>query len=350
MPSELPARIQTCSAPFYRGFWLTVSFMELTPGQITIAITAFNRRQFVHAAIRSALDQTVPVRVVVVENCSPDPQFRDFVLAEFGDRIEYFRNSRNRGMFDNWNACLEYCRTPWLSILHDDDLLRPNFVETILQLARTAPGRALYFGRWSTLQEAGQTLFPPPPVAWPDQWRDLAVQELAEECIVSFPGQLIRVAAAREVGGFRPHSYFTGDWDMWFRLTLRFGAAQTAVEVAVNRSYHSLDRGSSRVELKGWQWALDNAQRKRNLRMLEHERGLRIAFDRTKFLQVRPIPSRNLTRFAPSFSRRILSYNAWLFTRSRAPNRGYRLLQSLVRLFGPGIFRLLSWCLPTPRR
>src|SRR5580658_7936336 len=110
----------------------TPAGLELRPEDITIAITVYSRREFVLGAIRSALAQTIPVKVIVVEDCG-DPALRDFVLREFGSRIEYFRNPRNRGLFDNWNACLEYCRTPWISILHDDDLLHPIFVETMLK-------------------------------------------------------------------------------------------------------------------------------------------------------------------------------------------------------------------------
>ncbi len=316
--------------------------MALRPEDITIAITVFSRRQFVHAAIRSALEQTVPVRVIIVENCSPDKQFRDFVLAEFGGQVGYFQNTHNRGMFDNWNACMEYARTPWLSILHDDDLLRPNFVETMLAFTRDVPGRALYYGRGANLTEVDQKIYPPEPVAWPGGWRDLDVLELAEYCFLMFPGQLFQIAAARELGGFRKASYFTGDWDMWFRLAVAHGAAQIATEVAVNRSHYGLDRGTSRVERMGWKWALDNAQRKRNLRLLRQARGLDIPFDRVKLLATQPVSSRVLLRFAPAFSRRILAYNTWLFTHSRPPNRAYAALQWLARLFGPGVFRLLA--------
>src|ERR1700685_3336672 len=110
--------------------------MQLRAADITIAITVFNRREYVLGAIRSALEQTIPVKVIVVEDCGPDPSLRDFIVREFGTRIEYFRNPANRGIFDNWNACLEYCRTPWISILHDDDLLRPVFVQAMLQLGK----------------------------------------------------------------------------------------------------------------------------------------------------------------------------------------------------------------------
>src|SRR5271170_3200613 len=125
--------------------------MEIRAEDITIAITVYNRRDYILSAIRSALDQTVPVKVIVVEDCSPDMGLREFVVGEFGSRIQYFRNPQNRGLFDNWNACMEYCDTPWFSILHDDDLLLPNFVECLLALVKEAPGRGLYFGRINRL-------------------------------------------------------------------------------------------------------------------------------------------------------------------------------------------------------
>ncbi len=314
--------------------------MELRAEHITIAVTVYSRRDYVCDAIRSALNQTVPVKVIVVEDCGPDATLRDFILKKFGGRIEYFRNPVNRGLFDNWHACMEYCRTPWLSILHDDDMLHPNFVETMLALSHAAPKRAIYFGRAAFLE--GQKILPLPPVAWSNGWRDLDPVEFADENAVLFPGQLFSIASAQTIGGFRTASYFTGDWDMWFRLALIFGAAQHSAEVALNRSHEGDDRGTSIVIRKGWKWALDNVQRKRNLALLRQEKGIVVPFERAKLLRQSPIPSRLLLRYARGFSRRILFYNAWLFTHSRPPHWRYSALQWLARLLGPQSLRVLA--------
>jgi len=327
--------------------------LDLRPQDITIAVTVYSRREFVLGAIQSALDQSVPVKVIVVEDCGPDATLRDLVLREFGSRIEYFRNPRNRGLFDNWNACLDYCRTPWISILHDDDLLRPVFVEAMLDLANAAPGRPLYFGR-SSLFSGDVVASPAPALHCPQNWRDFDLAVMADESPGFFPGQLLRVEAARALGGFKTASYFTGDWDMWFRLALRFGASQTATEVAMARSHFGEDRGTSRVERKGWKWALDNVQRKRNLALLRREKGIAIPFDRVKLLQRSPIPSALLLRHVDEFSGRILRYNAWLLTHSKAPHLKYSALQCLVRLLGPGVMpkiqRLFRFLQPKPPR
>lgn len=315
-------------------------FMGICADDITIAVTVFDRRDYVLEAIRSALGQTVPVKVMVVEDCGPDPAVREAIVGEFGHRIEYIRNSSNRGLFDNWNACLEYCRTPWLSILHDDDLLRPHFVETMLQLVKKKPELGFYCGRQAILTNG--VVIPPPPTNWAAPWREIDIRSAADVNFTLFPGHLFRVENALAVGGFETHSYFTGDWDMWFRLTARFGAVQSAAEVAIVRSHETEGRGTLLVERKGWKWALDNRQRKRNLTYLKQIRGMELPFERTKLLETSPISLRLLLRHAHGFTRRINYYNWWLFVHSRAPHWRYKVLQWLFRLAGPGGLRSLS--------
>jgi glycosyltransferase involved in cell wall biosynthesis len=318
--------------------------MEIRAEHITIAITVFNRRDYVLEAVRSALDQTVPVKVIVVEDCGPDPGLRDFIMSKFGDRIEYFRNQQNRGLFDNWNACMEYCHTTWFSILHDDDLLLPNFIEDLLALAKAAPDRALYFGQINRLKPDG-TIHPPGRIDW-NGWRDLGTGEgfnqLIDESILGFSGHLISIAHACNVGRFRKNSWYTGDWDMWFRLALTCGAAQTEKVVAVGRCHDSWDRATTRIVRKGWKWLLDNVQRKRNLARLKTERGEDRSFERS-LPQVRhPIPLRLMVAAGSGFHRRVLVYNWWLFVHSQPPHWRYAGLQWLLRLLGPRVLIILA--------
>ena len=77
---------------------------RLAPDEITIAVTVYDRRQYLAQAIESALNQTLSVRVIVVEDCGPDPALQGLVQERFGSRIEYFRNSSRRGLFGNLNA------------------------------------------------------------------------------------------------------------------------------------------------------------------------------------------------------------------------------------------------------
>src|SRR6266567_2936375 len=174
--------------------------MTLSPADITIAVTLYDRRDFIQQAVLSALDQTVPVNVMVVEDCGPDPGLQSFVFDRFGPRIKYLRNPRRRGLFDNWNACIQYCGTRWLSILHDDDYLKENFVEAILALYAAAPGRGLYFGNYIAVNPKGEPLYLGEPVA-KDVWRNIDLRALADSNCLGFGGHLFPVECVRRLGG-----------------------------------------------------------------------------------------------------------------------------------------------------
>ena len=85
----------------------TPDSVPVSAESITIAITLYDRRDYIIRAIESALAQPRQVKVLVVEDCSPDPGIRTFIEERFADRIHYHRNAMRRGLFGNWNVCLD---------------------------------------------------------------------------------------------------------------------------------------------------------------------------------------------------------------------------------------------------
>ena len=288
----------------------------------------------------SAVNQTVPVRVMVVEDCCPDPEHGAELKAEFGSRIEYVRNPIRRGLFGNWNACMERCRTEWVSILHDDDFLAPNFVEAILKLAREAPGLDLYFGQTVIVNERGEPVPTNPfrPVTGP--WMKVGLPDVLYGSLFSFPGQLFRVSSARGVGGFRASSHFCGEWEMWAKLIARGGAAQSREFLGFFREHGEWERGTNRVLRSGKAKPAAVVQHKRVLALFPPER--RMAFDRRQYQQHSPMSVNFLLRFGRDFSPRFLRYHVGLLLLSRAPHWRYALFQRLARLGGSCFVRFMS--------
>jgi glycosyltransferase involved in cell wall biosynthesis len=314
--------------------------MSLRANQITIAVTVYNRRQFIKQAIASAVNQTIPVRVVVVEDCGPDRTLESFVKDEFGPRIEYIRNPRRRGLFGNWNACMEACATKWLSILHDDDYLAPGFVEAMIALGHHAPGQPLLFGRTVWVDDRGQPTAHKHIEPANGDWHRIGLLDIIDVAPFPFPGQLFKVSAAKELGGFRESSYYCGDWEMWAKLMARGGAAQTARAVAYYRSHDSWDRGTNAIIRNGRQIPATFVQHKRVLALLPDESKIR--FDRAAFYKRNPLPVRFLLRHAATFRPRLLAYHISLLLRSRPPHWRYAAYQQCARLGGSGFVRLSS--------
>jgi glycosyltransferase involved in cell wall biosynthesis len=312
----------------------------MTPQEITIAVTVYDRRNYLEQAVASALAQTRPVRVIVVEDCGPDPSLRALVISRFGSRITYYRNQRRRGLFDNWNACLDLCSTPWLCLLHDDDFLAPEFVEAMVELAAGIPGKGLYYGRGNGVDAEGKVVWRPPSIVGP-QWQVTDLVQAAQRNPVRFPCELFRADYAKALGGFLATSSFTGDWDMWTKLMLHYGAAGTSRVVGNSRGHEVEGRGTTRVVRNGKYPGLAYMQAKKNAALLRRH-GIGARFDRAAQLRQMPLSTRLLLANGAGFSRRMLAYNVGLLLRSRSEHAGYRLLQMLARLLGPGAVRALA--------
>ena len=315
-------------------------WVPVTAGGITIAVTVYDRRDYVLQAIESALAQRKSVKVLVVEDCGPDPGMRSFVEEHFGSRIQYHRNSSRRGLFGNWNVCLELCTTPWISILHDDDYLDPDFVDAMEELAEALPNRGAYFSSIIQVDRFGWTscrfLFVHSPAASAKsiraRWRTSTICfsrgnffALMTPALWWFPRN---ITVLRRLGNV-----------VQTRLSFRRGADQPPSCV------FPLPRGRRTRDQSGcahWSQTRTRLRPSETQSRFPPERSTNAVFDRRKLMRASPLPTRSLLQNADLMSPRLLRYNLNLLLLSRPPHWRYRIFQAAVRLFGPGFVRALS--------
>lgn len=105
--------------------------------EISIFIPTFKRTQTIVETIRSALDQfgNVNYEIVIVNNdpegCKGDT--RNLIESFHDKRIYYFINEINIGLCGNWNRGLELCRARYVAMIHDDDMLSPWFLSSMME-------------------------------------------------------------------------------------------------------------------------------------------------------------------------------------------------------------------------
>jgi glycosyltransferase involved in cell wall biosynthesis len=108
---------------------------------VQVFIPTFNRCSQLEAAVMSVLSQTHQnTHVVVLDNASDDGTHElmsGWVKRE--RRIKYVRNDRNLGMIGNFNQIRCYVSSDYFCVLTDDDVYKPNFVETALGLFSRFP-------------------------------------------------------------------------------------------------------------------------------------------------------------------------------------------------------------------
>jgi glycosyltransferase involved in cell wall biosynthesis len=97
---------------------------------VSVGIPTYNRADgYLKEAIQSVLNQTYPnLEIIVSDNCSSDDT--GTVVKAFNDsRIRYHRHDVNIGPNNNFNFCLDQAQGAYFLLLHDDDLIDPDFFQ-----------------------------------------------------------------------------------------------------------------------------------------------------------------------------------------------------------------------------
>ena len=102
--------------------------------QITIGLPVYNRTDFIRKALDSAVNQTQPCSILLIDNNSPHHDFKTIVDSYKGANIKYVRTDETVPQDENFNNCFRHADTPWVTVLHDDDMLHCQYVENSMKI------------------------------------------------------------------------------------------------------------------------------------------------------------------------------------------------------------------------
>lgn len=123
--------------------------------RVTVFVPTYNRSHWLPRAIESALSQTVSDFVLVVsDNCSTDGTRE--VVAEFDDpRLVYVRQERHVGLNEHFNWCFGHAGTPYMFLIPDDDVMRPDALEHTIAVLDANPRVGLVHGSATLVSDDG---------------------------------------------------------------------------------------------------------------------------------------------------------------------------------------------------
>lgn len=83
-----------------------------------------------------------PYEIIVVDNSGQLDAHGNPSLRQVGKKnyqnLFYYINEKNIGMAGNWNRCIQLARGKYVAMLHDDDLLTPEYFAQLPKLVKTA--------------------------------------------------------------------------------------------------------------------------------------------------------------------------------------------------------------------
>ncbi len=184
-------------------------------GLVTIAIPAY-KDKWLAEAIESALNQDYEnLELLIVDDHSPfglekivSPYLKD-------KRVYYYYNEKNLGeesIVLNWNRCIDLANGEYFVLLCDDDILRPNFVSTLLSLAKKYPDCNVFKSRTRLINSITNTHINDTPI-WPEfesfhLFLEETINGKRHHTITEF---LLRTAYIKKVGGYiiHPAGYYS---------------------------------------------------------------------------------------------------------------------------------------------
>lgn len=124
----------------------------MTRPKLSVVIPTFNSQTYVVECVASALNQTYKnIEVVVDDNTSKDgtPEILEKVFGT-DPRFRLFKNKEDLNIPNGWNRGMLRAQGEYLLLLHSDNLLHPQYAETLAHLSeRLAPevvyAESLYF-------------------------------------------------------------------------------------------------------------------------------------------------------------------------------------------------------------
>ena len=238
--------------------------------RFSIVITTYNRLSLLKRALTTALNQTIPCEVIIVDDCSDDgtQEYLDSYCQwcdDYPDKtLIYHRNSGNLGHSKSVNIGVEHATGKWIKLIDDDDYLATNCLEEISTVVSLYPQVVICScqaaqvdeqeNRLSLTRRVGnrQTLYVPQ--------EDIHYGMLLELLPFGTPVQVaFRRDAFLESGGWNSHLDTNfDDIDSWVRIA-KLGSAiflnkclgyRTVWSGAYNQSFSYQQRLETHIQIK----------------------------------------------------------------------------------------------------
>jgi glycosyltransferase involved in cell wall biosynthesis len=188
---------------------------------VSCIIPSYNRPHYVCEAVDSALAQTYEaLEVIVVDDGSTDNTLE--VLKKYGDKIKVL-DQPNAGTAAARNTGVAASSGKYLAWLDSDDSWLPQKISAQVEAAERHPEAAVVYTLCQQFDENGEPPPPAGPIAIPVETvqKDILNMLIVESQVMP-SSCLIRRDNYLSVGGYDPEYRFSEDWELDFRLALRY--------------------------------------------------------------------------------------------------------------------------------
>lgn len=216
----------------------------------SIVIPTYNGEQFVEEALLSALNQRRPADEIIIS----DDNSSDKTLAiceNYKEKVKIFVNKEGpSGFVNGWNYAIRKASGDFVSILHQDDILHPDFLLKAEEVLQKYPQVNHFFASCNYIDEKGEciAIFPSQPeqvVLFQnlDYVRAYQADYGAMPHVHRCPGVLTHKSIF-EICTYNPEAGHIADDDFFYRVAKPATVAGILYPLAYYRIHQSSETGS----------------------------------------------------------------------------------------------------------
>ncbi|MAZ44350.1 MAG: glycosyl transferase [Legionellales bacterium] len=197
--------------------------------KFTVVIPSLNQGDFLYQAIESVLVQDVKKEVIVMDGGSTDNSVD--IIKSFGQDIYFWKSEKDNGQSASINEGVSLGSGDYVLWINSDDLLLKDSLKVSEEYFEAYPFAPFTYGRVNNLSEISKNQYP----VWVEPF---SLKRLAQRCIISQPGTVIRRTCWEGVSGLDESLFMAMDYDLWWRLILKYSSPVFVDSLlAINREH-----------------------------------------------------------------------------------------------------------------
>lgn len=190
-----------------------------------------------------------PLEIIIADNCSTD-NTEELVKSYDDPRIRYIRHETPLKPHENFNFCVFEAKGEYILLLHDDDLIDPDFVEICINKIDGIQRAGIIRTGTRTIDGKGNTVKESPNYLTGDSISDLINSWFEAKTSPYMCSTLFHVEKLKELGGFHSKTNLYLDVVLVLKLAAQYGQINI-MDIKASFRRHEANNGTAQ-QIKDW--------------------------------------------------------------------------------------------------